>query len=67
MTDYWFTEKERKEICVDRNCIEHGSGSNECKIPSEMPESSDNSISFLNSNATCLVPEVEVKYSNSNE
>lgn len=62
MTDYWFTDREREQLCVNPRCEEHGDGSELCDIPSEEP---DNVFSLDSSmlggfDAEPLRPTVEV-------
>lgn len=70
MSDYWFDNVEREQLCVNPHCNEHGDGSAPCDIPSERPQSLDNA-SFQNKRVVSSIdaevyePTVEVTYSDS--
>jgi len=37
MTDVWFTDEEREQLCINSECAEHADGDGPCDIP-ESPE-----------------------------
>lgn len=61
MTNYWFTDRERKQLCVNPECLEHGSGNMKCDIPKEKPEKDNINFSLNLSSAKPLKPKVETK------
>ena len=62
MSDYWFTDEEREQLCTNPECDEHGDGIMNCDIPAEQPDKEDFSqVSGLGlSSAEPLTPDVSV-------
>lgn len=72
MSDNWFTERERSQLCANFDCEEHYNGDEPCDIPVERPQSVDSqsdkkTSGFIGSNAKILQPSVEVVYSEEEE
>jgi hypothetical protein len=67
MSEYWFTNEEREQLCVNPECEEHGDGVENCDIPSQQPdkEEFDSGIPIGLSSAEPLTPEVSVVKSES--
>lgn len=62
MSEHWFTDEEREQLCTNPECEEHGDGSMNCDIPAEQPDKEE----FLDtsgiglSSAEPLTPEVSI-------
>jgi len=64
MTDVWFTDKEREQLCISADCSEHADGDGPCDIPESPELVGDVSNKMGLSNVSPLEATAEVVYSN---